>query len=152
LPVFEEALVEVKRRPLERKRSAARVILLVLAVVGFNAFGNLSLTWGLLHAAQRLGANPLGYLRVMLNPFVAIGIVLLVLWLLMRMALMSWADLSFVLPVTSVGYVLSALLGRVFLHETVSVARWTGTVLIFAGAVLVGLTAKQSAPREAAAR
>jgi len=42
------------------------------------------------------------------------------------MALLSWADLSYVLPVTSVGYVLAALAGRLFLSEQVSPARWAG--------------------------
>ena len=32
---------------------------------------------------------------------------------LSRMALLSWADLSYVLPVTSVGYVLVALIGKI---------------------------------------
>lgn len=150
MPIVEEVLVEGTRHPLERRRSVVRTFVLAAAVVGFNAFGNLSLTWGLRHVAQRLGVNPLGYVEVMLNPFVAAGIALLVLWLLTRMALMSWADLSFVLPVTSVGYVLSAFLGEVFLHEAVSMARWAGIVLIFVGAALVGVTAKQHAAEEAA--
>lgn len=152
MPFFEEAVAEVNRRELDHKHSSAQILLLVLAVVAFNAIGNLALTWGLRHAVEQLGANPLGYVRVMVNPFVASGIALLVLWLLTRMALMSWADLSFVLPVTSVGYVLSALLGRVFLHETVSIERWAGTLLIFVGAGLVGVTAKQHAAGEAASR
>ena len=33
------------------------------------------------------------------------------------MALLSWADLSYVLPVTAIGYVLVALVGRVFLQS-----------------------------------
>ena len=70
----------------------------------------------------------------------------LVLWLLTRMALMSWADLTFVLPVTSIGYVLSAVLGCVFLHEVVSIERWAGTFLIFVGAMLVGATTHHRTP------
>jgi uncharacterized membrane protein len=81
----------------------------------------------------------------MINPFIAVGIALLVLWLLTRMTLMSWADLSFVLPVTSTGYLLAAFLGRIFLHETVSGERWLGTILIFIGAMLVGMTTARDA-------
>jgi drug/metabolite transporter (DMT)-like permease len=33
------------------------------------------------------------------------------------MTLMSWADLSYILPITAVGYVLSAVAGKVFLDE-----------------------------------
>jgi uncharacterized membrane protein len=61
--------------------------------------------------------------------------------MLARMALLSWADLSYVLPVTSIGYVLTAVVGRIFLGEQVTPQRWLGTVLIMAGTALVGSTA-----------
>ena len=51
---------------------------------------------------------------------------MLILSLFTRMALLSLADLSFVLPVTAVGYVLAALLGKVFLHEAVTAAALAG--------------------------
>lgn len=105
-----------------------------------NAFGNLSLAWGMRHVGETVGLNPLAYIRVMANPGVALGIVLLICWLLLRMTLLSWADLSFVLPLTSLGYVLAAVLGVVFLGETVTPIHWAGTLLIFAGTVLVGTT------------
>jgi len=92
------------------------------------------------HTDVVVGLNPLDYVRVMLNPFVAAGILMLVLWLLTRMALLSWADLSFVVPMTSVGYVLSAVLGVWFLAEVVTPVHWAGTLLIFAGTLLVGST------------
>ncbi len=88
--------------------------------------------------------NPALYLRAMLNPFVAIGIAALILALLTRMALFSLADLSFVLPVTAIGYVIAVFLGKVFLHETVTGQRWLGTLLIFAGAALVGSTSRNT--------
>lgn len=113
---------------------------LALLVVCLNAVGNLSLAWGMRHTGTSVGLNPLDYLRAMLNPFVALGIVLLIFWLLTRMALLSWADLSFVVPMTSVGYVLSAILGVLFLAEFVSPTHWLGTLLIFAGTLLVGST------------
>ena len=90
--------------------------------------------------------DPSLYVRAMLNPFVALGIVALILALLTRMALLSLADLSFVLPVTAIGYVISVLLGKVFLHETVTHQRWLGTLLIFAGALLVGTTSRNTTP------
>jgi uncharacterized membrane protein len=98
------------------------------------------LAWGMKHAAVRVGLAPSGYLRDMLNPFVAAGIALLILWLLTRMALLSWADLSFVLPVTAFGYFLAAVLGKVFLQEEVTASKWLGTCLIFVGIALVGST------------
>jgi uncharacterized membrane protein len=67
-------------------------------------------------------------------------VALLIVWLLSQMTLLSWADLSYVLPVTSVGYVLAALSGWFFLNEQIHLARWAGIALIMAGVILVGRT------------
>jgi uncharacterized membrane protein len=56
---------------------------------------------------------------------------MLILSLLTRIALFSLADLSFVLPVTAVGYVLATLFGKLFLHEAVTPQQWAGSVLSF---------------------
>ena len=124
----------------EKQRGAgiARAYGVVALFIALKAVGNLSLAWGMKHVPQAMSANPLPYLRAMLDPFVALGIAALILALLTRMALLSLADLSFVLPVTAVGYIIAAVLGKIFLHETVTAARWMGTVLIVTGAALVG--------------
>lgn len=102
--------------------------LLTLVVVVSNVAGNLLLSLGLKSEAG------------VLWPLVAGGVALLILWTLARMALMSWADLSYILPVTAIGYVLSAIAGKVFLSENISLMRWSGTLLIVAGIALVGRT------------
>jgi len=108
-------------------------------VILSNAFGNLSLTWGMRHGVEELTGSPLSFLRAIFNPWVSLGICLLIAWLLSKMFLLSWADLSYVLPVTAFGYVVNALLGRLFLGEMVTPARWAGTLLIVAGMILVGM-------------
>jgi uncharacterized membrane protein len=77
---------------------------------------------------------------------VAIGVALLIVWTLTHMALLSWADLSYVMPVTAMGYVVTAFAARVFLGESVSIARWIGIVLVTAGVTLVGRTAAATGP------
>jgi uncharacterized membrane protein len=91
------------------------------------------------HGAEELTASPLSFVRAIFSPWVSLGICLLIAWMISRMLLLSWADLSYVLPVTAFGYVLNALLGRLFLDENVTPARWAGTLLIMVGVVLVGL-------------
>ena len=108
-------------------------------VILSNAFGNLSLTWGLRYGAGELTTSPLSFLRAIFSPWVSLGICLLIAWLISRMLLLSWADLSYVLPVTAFGYVLTAVLSRLFLGEQITPARWAGTLLIMAGVILVGL-------------
>src|SRR6202051_4240331 len=113
------------------------VLLLFLAL---KAAGNSSMAWGMKQVPERMSMNPALYLRAMLDPFVAMGVAALILALLTRMALLSLADLSFVLPVTAVGYVIAVFLGKVLLHEAVTTQRWMGTLLIFVGDLLVRLT------------
>jgi uncharacterized membrane protein len=121
-----------------------RTYFLLLLFVALRAFGNLALAWGTKRFPQTLSIHPASYLLAMLDPFAALGIAMLIFSLFARMALFSVADLSFVLPVTAVGYVLAALLGRFFLAEPVSGERWLGTALIFAGAALVGSTPRNT--------
>jgi uncharacterized membrane protein len=118
-----------------------RVWAILFLFIALKAVGNLSLAWGMKHFPQVMSANPIPYIQAMFNPFVALGVVALILALLIRMALLSLADLSYVLPVTAIGYVIAAFMGRTFLNEVVSRQRWLGTVLIFAGAALVSSTA-----------
>jgi uncharacterized membrane protein len=122
----------------------ARTYWIVLLFIALKALGNFWLAWGMKHFADPVSANPLHYLRAMLEPAVAAGVVLLIVSLLARMALLSLADLSYVLPVTAIGYVLAALIGKYFLNETVSTQRWIGTVLIFIGAALVSSTSQST--------
>jgi drug/metabolite transporter (DMT)-like permease len=117
-----------------------RLYFLLLLFLALRAFGNLSLAWGTKHLPETLAADPLAYVRSMLHPGIALGIAMLILALLVRLALLSLADLSFILPMTAIGYVLAALLGKFFLHEAVSPQRWLAVALIFAGAVLVSST------------
>jgi uncharacterized membrane protein len=115
-----------------------KTVLITAIVVVSNVAGNFSLGWGVKHAREGEFA--------LLSPWVALGIALLIVWTLARMALLSWADLSFVLPVTSAGYVLTALAGKFFLHEQIGYERWAGTVLIMLGVILVGGTDPRTAP------
>ncbi|MGD0434855.1 MAG: EamA family transporter [Bryobacteraceae bacterium] len=114
--------------------------LLTVFVVLTNVLGNFFLSWGMKHQPADLGLSPLAYLRLIFSPWALLGTALLILWLLSRMTLLGWADLSYVLPVTSIGYVFTAMLGRFFLGEKITPLRWVGTSLIVIGISFVGLT------------
>ncbi|HLX46080.1 MAG TPA: EamA family transporter [Bryobacteraceae bacterium] len=122
--------------PNPRPHHLIRTYAVVALFIALKAVGNLSLAWGMKHSTH--------YLEALLDPAVALGVALLILSVLTRMALLSMADLSFVLPVTAIGYVLAAFLGKTFLHETVTPQRWAGTVLIVIGAALVGSTSEST--------
>jgi len=124
---------------------------ILLLFIAQKAAGNLSLAWGMKRLPSNPGTNPLLYVRAMLDPFVAAGIAALILALLTRMVLLSLADLSFVLPVTAIGYAVAAFLGKIVLHETVTDRRWAGTLLICIGAALVGSTPRTTTAGEESA-
>jgi drug/metabolite transporter (DMT)-like permease len=117
----------------ESARLRIKTWLCAVVVILSNVTGNLFLKRGLPESLL----SPAEYVMALFRPWVAAGILLLILWTLSRMALLSWADLSYVLPVTSLGYVLVAFAGRFLLHEQITATRWAGIALIVAGVALV---------------
>jgi drug/metabolite transporter (DMT)-like permease len=125
----------------EIARLRIKTWLCALLVIASHVAGNFFMKRGM---PSEL-ASPLDYITALFRPWLALGVLLLIVWMLLRMALLSWADLSYVLPVTAVEYVLVALAGRLYLHETITTRRWAGIALIVAGAALVsGATAPQT--------
>lgn len=72
-------------------------------------------------------------LHALLNPWVFSGIVVLISFMGSYMTALSWADLTFIQPATAFGNVITALIGRLWLHETISTTRWLGIGLIVVG-------------------
>jgi uncharacterized membrane protein len=123
----------------ESARLRAKTRLFTAIVVVSNVSGNSALTHGMKQLGDP-GSSPIALIGALFHPWVAGGVALLILWTLTMMALLSWADLSYVLPVTAIGYVLTALSGKYLLGETIPLEHWAGILLITCGVVLVGLT------------
>jgi uncharacterized membrane protein len=119
---------------------------LAAAAVCFNVLGNYCLSVGMRSIGATVSFSPLDYLRPLLNPWVALGVVLLAAWLISQLSLLSWADLTYVLPITSLAYVLTAILGAFLLHERVSWSRWLGVGFIFFGVMIVTRTRPRTVP------
>ncbi len=115
-------------------------------MVGLNAAGNYFLSLGMRSVGETVSFSPVDYLRAMSNGWVLMGIFLLIGWLIAQLSLLSWADLTFVLPITACSYVLAALLGAFSLREHVSFSRWAGILLIFTGVLVVSRTRPRTAP------
>lgn len=77
--------------------------------------------------------------RAMKNPMIWLGLLCLAVSFCMFLALLSWADLSFVVPMTAPSYALSTLGARYFLKENVTTERWLGILFICIGVALVSL-------------
>lgn len=119
-----------------RHGHARKTQILVLVVIISNVLGNVSLSHGMHQVGRIVSASPLDYLRAFANPWTILGICVLVVWMLTDLALLSRADLSFVLPVTASAYVLVAIGGHFILHDHISWTRGTGIALITLGVIL----------------
>jgi drug/metabolite transporter (DMT)-like permease len=110
-----------------------RKYLVLAGVTVFAAAGDSVLSHGMKQAARVSLHHPLSLILAVLNPWVALGILLLLAFFAAYMNALSWADLTYVLPATSLGYVLLALVAKFALHEQVSPLRWLGIALITGG-------------------
>jgi drug/metabolite transporter (DMT)-like permease len=125
---------------LDRRSKLKNRIFITLLVVS-NTLGNLFLGLGMKGMPDFESVSILSYTRAFLsNAWILGGIGLLIIWMLAQLSMFSWADLSYVLPVTASAYVFTAVLGKFFLDESISIARWAGIVLISLGVVLVSET------------
>ena len=125
--------------PPGRTRRTKRIAVLAAAVIGAAAAGNSLLRVGLIDAPVT-GFSPLAYLKEFANAPVILGVMILALGFVLQLILLSWADLTYVIPVTSASYGVIAVVGVVSLHEHVSGYHWIGIALILSGVVIVGRT------------
>ena len=114
-----------------------RKYLVLDGVALFAAVGDSMLSRGM----KDIGNVSLSHLEDLVlairNPWIVSGICLLLAFFAAYMTALSWADLTYVLPATSLGYVLLALIARFVLHEQVTMMRWVGIMLIAGGVSLV---------------
>jgi drug/metabolite transporter (DMT)-like permease len=110
--------------------------ILTLMVVVSNVIGNVMLSLGMHRVGRIVSASPADYVRAFADPWTVAGVCILVIWMASDLALLSAADLSFVLPVTASAYVLIAIAGHFILHDHISLARWIGILVITLGVIL----------------
>jgi len=78
--------------------------------------------------------------RALVDPWLVAGLALQACFFFMYLTLLSRADVSQVLPLTALDYIVVALLAQGFLAEPVTTARWVGIALIVMGVALVSRT------------
>jgi hypothetical protein len=85
------------------------------------------------------------------NAHILLGVFFEAIFFVGLLMLMSKADVSFVWPLTSLSFVVTTIAAKLYLHEEVSVLRWSGVCLIMLGAALISWTECQhNAPSETA--
>ena len=68
-----------------------------------------------------------------------LGLLCMITGFLAFLALLSWADLSFIVPATSLHFILATLGAKWILQEHISRLRWFGTLLVGLGVALLAL-------------
>ena len=126
--------------PAKRVQIAWKTAFFSIVVIASNVIGSYALTRGLRDVGVIESWSPLPYIRAFANPWVSVGVIFMIGWLVSRLALLSWADLSYVLPVTAFSYVLSAITGAVYFNERVNAVHWVGISLVTLGVALVAIT------------
>jgi drug/metabolite transporter (DMT)-like permease len=114
-------------------------VCLALIVVGGTA-GDLALAHAMKHAGHvELSARAMwdAFRRAARLPSMWLGLALQALAFAALLALLTWADVSFVVPATASSYTAGAAGAKLFLHEHVTTRRWTGVLLISSGVLLV---------------
>jgi uncharacterized membrane protein len=116
-----------------------RIFITLLVVT--NTFGTLFLAMGMDAMPEFQSGKLLSYsIAVLTNGWFVGGMALMILWMVAQLSMFTWADLSYVLPMTASAYAFTAILGKFFLNERISAARWVGIGLISFGVLLVAET------------
>jgi drug/metabolite transporter (DMT)-like permease len=114
--------------------------LLLVVVVG-GTFGELCVTRAMKTIGEVTDFTPGGLLRTAWRVsrvwWMWLGFSLMVLSYFALLGMLARQEVSFVIPVTSLGYVVGAIGGRWFLGEDVSYHRWVGVALVCLGVCLI---------------
>ncbi|MGH7392703.1 MAG: EamA family transporter [Candidatus Rokuibacteriota bacterium] len=122
----------------------AKTMILVLLAAMIGGTGHVLLAKGMKTVGDLTEApgHRLGGMvgRAVSNPWLLLGVALQATFFFTYLTLLSRANVSLVLPMTAIDYIVVALLAQYLLGEVVTPARWGGIGLIVAGVFLVSRT------------
>ncbi len=114
-----------------------RRYLVLAAVVICGSFGDVMLSRGMKLVGVISHERFADLIFAVFNPWVALGILFLLCYFASYSTALSWADLTYVLPATSLSYILIAFLSLFLLDENISMTRWLGILLVSCGVGVV---------------
>lgn len=132
--------------PRLRLKTYAMIALMVV----LQAFGNAMLSVGMKQIGTVRGAGLQAYskffVEIMTSSSIWAGIACLLGFFITYLAVLSWADFSYVKPSMAASYGFVTLLAWAVLGENVSMVRWAGVALICFGVGVVGFTEVRTTP------
>jgi len=121
------------------------LIVLILALI-VEAVGVVFLSKGLkqIGEVQTVSAREVGRIiaKGATNGSILLGVALEAAFFGALLYLLSQRDVSLIWPLTSLGFVITAIAAKLILKEEVSALRWAGVALIVLGATLVSYSEK----------
>ena len=118
-----------------------RETLLLAMVVLLGTGGELFVTRAMKQVGEVKSFRPLAVLRVLVRAFRTVwmwlGVGMMTLAFFSLLALLTWENVSFVVPFTALSYAAGALGGKFLLGERVTPKRWLGVALVCLGVALV---------------
>ena len=126
-----------------------KVLTILIVALIVEAVGVVFLSRGLkqIGEVQTISGRELGRLiaKGATNPNILAGVALEAAFFAALLYLLSQRDVSLIWPLTSLGFVITAIAAKVLFKEEVSALRWTGVALIVLGAALVSYSEKAKA-------
>jgi drug/metabolite transporter (DMT)-like permease len=123
-----------------------RVLTVLILALIVEAVGVVFLSKGLkqIGEVQTIGVREIGRLiaKGSTNANLLAGVALEAAFFGALLYLLSQRDVSLIWPLTSLGFVITAIAAKILLKEEVSALRWAGVALIVLGAALVSYSEK----------
>jgi uncharacterized membrane protein len=120
----------------------AKFVLILVAAAIIESIGVALLSWGLKDVQGVRAITVSEIVRVaksgVTNVKIIGGVALEAVFFAALLYMMSTRAVSFVWPLTSLGFIFTTLAAQFLLHEKVSATRWVGVLLIAFGAGLTG--------------
>lgn len=75
--------------------------------------------------------------KIFTNTYIIFGLILYAIAVFLWLGAMSSLDVSYMYPLLSLGYVLTAILSFILIGENITLLRWAGIVLIIVGCFFI---------------
>lgn len=115
--------------------------LLLALIVVLGTGGELCVSRAMKGVTEPLRFHPGTILRIVSaavrSPWMWLGLAMMTAAFMSLLGALTIYDVSYVVPVTALSYVVGALGSVVFLHESVRVERWVGIAVVAIGVMLV---------------
>lgn len=114
---------------------------LVMICIVFGAIGQILMKSGMaqIDEIKSIGGfiNLNTIFHIITNVYVLFGLLLYAVSAFLWLAALSTLDVSYMYPLLSLAYVMTAILAFVFLKENITLFRWVGIALVVAGCFLI---------------